>query len=110
MVLKVFILKGLGKTNTSEEEYDRKIVPHGKKWTVREVLPYFSRKVTGVYARIYLVTTAMGEYNGAVLSDIKEKRVLDFEAPAGEPIRLCGWTDGVATDFVFEITVDEATV
>jgi len=107
MVLKTFVLRGLGKTNTSETEYDKEVVPSGKTWKVLEVRPYFSRSSKDNEAYLYVRTDRIMEINSLVANTLKRPYPCDVEVPASVELRLCGRTDGTATDFVVEVVVSE---
>jgi len=107
MVLKSFVLEGEGKTNTSEEEYDTKVVPSGKKWKVLEVRPYFSRQDNDVEAYIYMGTERILEMNSQPANVYKRPYPCDVEIPASTELRLTGRTDGTSTDFIVEVIVSE---
>ena len=107
MVLKSFILSGTGKSNTSEEEYDTKTVPSGKKWKVLEVRPYFSRQANSVEAYLYMRTERILEMNSQNANVYKRPYPCDVEIPASTELRLTGRTDGTSTDFIVEVIVSE---
>jgi len=107
MVLKTIVLKGLSKSNTSEEEYDTEAVPSGKKWTVLEVRPYFSRQDSDVEAYLYMRTERFMEMNSLNANAYQRPYPSDIEIPASVKLRLCGKTDGTSTDFVVEVVVSE---
>ena len=108
MVLKSFVLVGAGKTNTSEAEYDKKVVPSGKTWKVLEVRPYFSRTHKDIEAYLYMRTERIFEINSLVAQNLKRPYPSDVEIPTSVELRLTGRTDGTATDIVVEVVVDES--
>jgi len=107
MVLKTIVLTGFSKSNTSEEEYDKESVPSGKRWKVLEVRPYFSRTSKDNEAYIYMRTERIHAFNSLVADTYKRPYPSDVEIPATVELRLCGKTDGTATDFVVEVVVSE---
>lgn len=106
-MLKTKVLYGLGKTNTSEAEYDKKQIPSGKKWKVLEVRIYVSRVANDNEVYLNKITERLTEFNSQVVDKYTKPYPLDVEIGAGETLRLTGKTDGTATDYMVELIVDE---
>jgi len=109
-MIKSVLLKSLGKTNTSEEEYDKVTVTAGMKWTLLEVRPYFSRVANVNECRLYRLTYPILQMNSYIENSIKKPVPVDTELGAGEQLRLTGVTDGTATDFIVAVIYDETAV
>jgi len=109
-MLKTILLEGLGKTNTSEEEYDKATVTASMKWTVQEVRYYTSRVANNNEIYLYKLTVPIMRLNTQVGNVIKKPYPVDTELLAGVELRLTGKTDGTATDYIVEVVIDEVAV
>ena len=109
-MIKSVLLKGLGKTNTSEAEYDKVTVTAGMKWTLLEVRPFFSRQANAVECRLYKLTAPILQIHSRVADVMKKPVPVDTELGAGEELRLTGITDGTSTDFIVTVIYEETGV
>ena len=109
-MLKTILLKGLGKTNTSEEEFDKKTVPSSLKWTVQEIRYFTSRVVNANEIYLYKATVQVVALNTQVMNVLKRPYPADVTIEAGMDLRLTGVTDGTATDYIIEVIIDEVAV
>ena len=110
MVLKSIVLKGIGRTNTDEREYDKETVPAMEKWVVREVRIYTSRTADAVENYLYKGTMRIFEYNSHVGARVTHPYPADLELEAGSELRLTGTTDGISTTSVIEVIIEVTAV
>jgi len=106
-MIKSVTLKGLGKTNLSEAEYDKVTVTAGMKWTLLEVRPYFSNATVLTECRLYRLTAPILQINSMVTNAITKPIPVDAELGAGEELRLTGISTSTATDFIVTLIYDE---
>jgi hypothetical protein len=109
-MLRSFILKGIGKTNTAMENYDQLTVQAGFELVLMELRAYFSRIGNLIEANVYIQTSPIVDLNSQVENVHKRPVPLDAVATASQLIYLKGKTDGTATDIIVELIADERPV
>jgi len=106
-MIKIIVLTGLAKTNASEAEWDKEVVPAGKKWTLQELRPYFSRQADTVEAYLYKATERIVAVNSQPENVLRLPIPIDTVIEAGFELRLTGITDGTSTGVIVGVVLDE---